>query len=140
MVHELNEGNNEYILQVNVLNRPLPDLIVEYLKVYYTIYFRNEYQYVVIDKIDFTASNIGFGNYSGTISIHVWIDSPRNVVVEYVISNGLRSMEISNHTLLLNYQATYSSHIVGIVIDPLNSIVEENEDNNTLTIEIKLQE
>ncbi|MEM2709686.1 MAG: CARDB domain-containing protein [Candidatus Methanomethylicia archaeon] len=140
MVHELNEGNNEYILQVNVLNRPLPDLIVEYLKVYYTIYFRNEYQYVVIDKIDFTTSNIGFGNYSGTISIHVWIDSPRNVVVEYVISNGLRSMEISNHTLLLNYQATYSSHIVGIVIDPLNSIVEENEDNNTLTIEIKLQE
>lgn len=139
-VQELNEENNEYIVQITVLRKPLPDLIVRYLKVYYTVYVGGEYQYIVIDKVDFTISNIGFGNYSKGILVHVWVDSSENVVGEYVLPKGLRSMESLNHTLPLNYQVTYGDHVVGVAVDPFNDVVEENEDNNTLTLEVKPKE
>lgn len=139
-VQELNEENNEYTVQITVLRKPLPDLIVRYLKVYYTVYVGDEYQYIVIDKVDFTISNIGFGNYSEDILVHVWVDSPKNVIAEYVFPEGLESMESFNHTLQLNYQVTYGDHVVGVAVDPLNNVVEEKEDNNTLTVDVKPKE
>ncbi len=135
-VRESNEENNVYEMYVAVSEKPLPDLIVSYLKVYYTIYTSGEYSYIVISKVDFTVTNAGFGESPGGIVVYIWVDDPENIIGQYEYPDELQSGGSFNYTLVLEYQTSYGTRTVGATVDPGNLIEEAKEDNNTTTVEI----
>lgn len=135
-VKEQDEENNIDSMYVVVSEKPLPDLIVSYLKVHYIEYTSGEYSYIVIDKVDFSVTNAGLGDSPGGIVVYIWVDDPGNVIGQYVYGEELKSMEYFNYTLVLEYQTSYGTHIVGATVDPENSIKEVNENNNTTKLEI----
>lgn len=134
-VREHNETNNVHSMYVVVVEKPLPDLVVSYLKVCYTTYV-GEYSYMVINCVNFTVSNFGLGESPGNIVVYVWVDDPSNVIDQYTYAGGLESGESFNYTLLLEYETTYGTHTVGATVDPDNNIAESNEDNNTTSVQI----
>jgi subtilase family serine protease len=137
-VSESEENNNTKQLTVTVEPGSLPDLMVSYVKVYYSYRESGGEEELYLTEVDFTVKNIGNGDCLGNIKVRIWLDSPSNVIYEDIVyTSPLPSMQQFTETIAF-YDGWLvdpdTTHNVGVFVDSLNTITESNENNNTLEI------
>jgi len=137
-VSESEENNNTKQLTVTVEPGSLPDLMVSYVKIYYSYRESGGEEELYLTEVDFTVKNIGNGDCLGNIKVRIWLDSPSNVIYEDIVyTSPLPSMQQFTETIAF-YDGWLvdpdTTHNVGVFVDSLNTITESNENNNTLEI------
>ncbi len=136
IVYESNEENNTKVFNINVKERPLSDLAVSYLKVYYSV-VTNEVTQMYLDKADITVKNFGLGDTPKDkfIELSFFLDSPENIIATYIYEDFLMSGEQFNYTYNFNkLPISYGQHTLGVIVDYRDIIVESNEDNNVTQV------